>query len=84
MRTRAQGTQFREIDDEEQPSRKRTMKNRRSEEEPTSEREPEQQGQQEGGEGQVSSNPQVNRVVPGGPTDSVGSVMRDFLRSIKS
>ena len=56
--------------------RKRT----RNEEEPTSEREPEQQGQQEGGEGQVSSNPQVNRVVPGGPTDSVAS----FWRSIKS
>ena len=51
-----------------QTSRK---ENQKVEEEPTSEREPEQQGQQEGGEGQVSSNPQVNRVVPGGPTDSV-------------
>ena len=65
-RYRAQGTQFREIDDAQPVEREPA-----AEEEPTSEREPEQQGQQEGGEGQVSSNPQVNRVVPGGPTDSV-------------
>ena len=65
-RYRAQGTQFREIDDAQPVEREPA-----AEEEPTSEREPEQQGQEEGGEGQVSSNPQVNRVVPGGPTDSV-------------
>ena len=59
---RAQGTQFREIEVAQPTGREPAAK-----EEPTAEREPEQQGQEEGGE-EVPSNPQVNRIVAGGPT----------------
>lgn len=60
---RAQGTQFKEIDTVQPKGREPAAQG-----EPKSERKPAQSEKEEGGEKQVLSNPQVNRVVAGGPT----------------